>query len=72
LEPQFFRWLTWVMAAPISWSDFAGGIIFLKLRTVTPALEQRLTEDQKRWHKSWAGQVCIVRSPEEAIKAISI
>jgi Holliday junction resolvase len=34
--------------------------------------EQRLTQDQKCWHQLWAGQVCVVRSVDEAIKAISI
>jgi hypothetical protein len=34
--------------------------------------DQRLTEDQKRWHAIWSGQVCVVRSAEEAVKAISI
>ena len=32
--------------------------------------ERRLTEDEKSWHASWRGQVCVVNSVDEALKAV--
>jgi len=32
--------------------------------------EQRLTEDESEWHDSWRGQVCIVRSAEDAVRVM--
>lgn len=36
-----------------------------------PPSQQRLTEDEKKFHDSWKGQVCIVRSVQEAIDTIN-
>jgi hypothetical protein len=83
-QAQIVRALRQVGASVQSLADVGDGCpdLLVGFRGVTMILEvkdgnaspsdQRLTEDQKRWHKAWAGQVCIVRSPEEAIKAISI
>lgn len=30
----------------------------------------KLTKDEQAWHAAWAGQVAIVRTPEEALAAI--
>lgn len=34
------------------------------------APKAKLTEDQETWHNEWRGQVCIVRSVEDALRAI--
>lgn len=33
--------------------------------------ERRLNADQKRWHESWAGQVMVAESVEDAISRIA-
>ena len=35
-----------------------------------PPSARRLTADEQRWHAQWRGQVCIVCSVDEAIKAV--
>jgi hypothetical protein len=83
-QAQIVRALRQVGATVLSLADMGDGcpdllvglrgwnyLLEIKDGNASPS-EQRLTEDQERWHKIWAGQVCIVRSPEEAIKAISI
>lgn len=35
-----------------------------------PPSKRRLTPDQQEWHDAWRGQVCVVESPEEALRAI--
>lgn len=37
-----------------------------------PPSAQQLTEDEKLWHMVWAGQVAVVRSPDEALSAIGV
>lgn len=32
----------------------------------------RLNKKQVEWHSSWAGQVCVVRTPSEALSAIGL
>ena len=31
---------------------------------------RKLTPDEKDWHAKWAGQVCTVKSPQEALKVV--
>ena len=31
---------------------------------------RKLTADEQRWHDEWRGQVCVVTSVDEAIKAV--
>lgn len=33
---------------------------------------RKLTPDQEQWHRSWRGQVAVVNSVEEAMKAIGV
>jgi len=33
---------------------------------------RRLTADQKEWIPAWRGAVCVVLSPEEALRAIGV
>jgi len=35
-----------------------------------PPSKRRLTPDEQDWHDAWRGQVCVVESPEEALRAI--
>jgi len=35
-----------------------------------PPSKRRLTEDEKEWHDSWRGQVCVIESLDEALRAI--
>ena len=34
--------------------------------------DQKLTEDEERWHNLWSGQVAIVRTLEEAVEVLYI
>ena len=35
-----------------------------------PPSRRRLTVDERDWHDQWRGQVCVVNSADEALKAI--
>ena len=35
-----------------------------------PPSKRRLSADQVRWHAEWRGQVCVVKSVEEALKLL--
>jgi hypothetical protein len=35
-----------------------------------PPSEQKLTQDQVTWHGSWAGQVCVANSINDAIEQV--
>lgn len=37
-----------------------------------PKSAQRLTEEQIKWHGAWQGQVCVVDSPEQALRMIGM
>lgn len=37
-----------------------------------PPSARKLTPDQVTWHEAWRGQVCVVKSVEEALEAIGI
>ena len=37
-----------------------------------PKSAQKLTEDQLKWHGAWQGPVCIVDSPEAALRMIGV
>jgi Holliday junction resolvase len=32
----------------------------------------KLTEDQKKWHADWHNHVCVVETPEEAIRVMTL
>jgi len=32
--------------------------------------KQRLTEDEIKWHDNWRGHVCVVKSVDEALRAV--
>lgn len=36
-----------------------------------PPSAQRLNKTQEAWHGSWAGHVCVVRSPDEALAVLA-
>lgn len=38
---------------------------------MAPPSAQKLTEDEKRWHQGWSGEVYLVKSVQEALKVIS-
>lgn len=44
-------------------------LLELKDGSLPPSARQ-LNADQKKWHGSWAGQVCMAGSIEEAVSAI--
>ncbi len=31
---------------------------------------RKLTDDEKRWHENWSGQVCIVENVDEALRLV--
>ena len=37
-----------------------------------PKSAQKLTEDQLKWHGAWQGPVCIVDSPEAALRMLGV
>ena len=37
-----------------------------------PPSERRLTDDERRWHADWPGEVLIVSSVDEALNAIGV
>lgn len=37
-----------------------------------PPSRRKLTPDEKRWHGYWRGQVCVVESVDDALKAVGI
>ena len=37
-----------------------------------PPCKRRLTPDQAVWHSLWAGQVAIVETPEQALRAVGL
>lgn len=37
-----------------------------------PPSKRRLTPDEKKWHQLWAGPVCIVETPGEALAVIGV
>ena len=37
-----------------------------------PPSARKLTPDQVTWHEAWRGQVCVVKSVEEALEAIGL
>lgn len=37
-----------------------------------PASNRKLTPDQKDWHEIWPGQVTVVYTPEDALKAVGV
>lgn len=46
---------------------------FLEVKDPTkPRRDQRLTEDEELFHKTWPGQICVVKSIEEALTAIGL
>ena len=44
-------------------------VMEIKDGTLSPS-KRVLTDDEKDWHESWRGQVCIVNSVDEALTAI--
>ena len=34
--------------------------------------KRRLTPDEKDWHEAWRGQVCVVESVNDALKAVGM
>lgn len=45
---------------------YHGRNILLELKTGS----SRLTKGEQSWHAKWGGQVAVVRSPEEAMRAV--
>jgi hypothetical protein len=45
-----------------------GNNIFLEIKRE----KGKLTDDQREWHAKWGGSVHIVKSPEEALKAVGL
>lgn len=44
---------------------------FLEVKDGTrPPSERRLTRDERVWHEEWRGQVVVVNSVEEALRAV--
>ena len=44
-----------------------GRNILLEVKDGNKSLSrQQLTEDQQKWHRTWCGQVCVVRSIDDA------
>jgi hypothetical protein len=37
-----------------------------------PPSDRKLTPDQVKWHEAWRGQVCVVKSVQEALEAIGV
>lgn len=37
-----------------------------------PQSDRKLTPDQVTWHEAWRGQVCVVKSVQEALEAIGM
>lgn len=37
-----------------------------------PKSAQKLTDDQLKWHGAWQGPVCVVDSPEAALRMIRV
>lgn len=40
------------------------------LEAVNKAKEPRLTDDEQDFHASWAGQVAVVTTPDEAVRVV--
>ena len=50
---------------------FRGVNVLVEIKDGAKAASaQRLTAQQFEWHATWAGQVCIVNSIEDAVKAV--
>jgi hypothetical protein len=45
-----------------------GGNYLLEVK----AIGGKLTDDQREWHGEWGGAVHIVRTPEEALRAVGL
>lgn len=37
-----------------------------------PPSKRRLTDDEKAFHLSWQGQICVIETPEEALGLIGL
>lgn len=46
-----------------------GGCLYL-LEVKT--LDGRLTDDERRWHAAWGGPVAVVRTVDEALRAVGV
>lgn len=52
---------------------YAGKNVLIEIKDgAKPPSARRLTKDQKRWHATWAGQVVVVKSIDEALTALGI
>jgi len=52
-------------------AGFRGRNLLLEVKDGDKApSEQKLTEDQEKWHQEWKGQVAVVRSIKEAADAV--
>jgi hypothetical protein len=50
---------------------YHGRNVLLEVKDGDKAPSKReLTADEKDWHAKWAGQVCVVETPEEAQLAV--
>ena len=57
--------------APDLLVGYAGHNIALELKDGSkPPSARKLTEDEQEWHDAWRGQVCTVKSVDEALDAI--
>lgn len=59
--------------APDLLVGFRGQNVLMEIKdgTAKPS-RRRLTKDEQRWHQTWAGQIVVVESEEEALKAIGL
>jgi hypothetical protein len=57
--------------APDLLVGFRGQVYLLEVKDGAKApSKQRLTADEARWHQEWRGHVAVVRSVDEALRAI--
>lgn len=50
---------------------YRGGYFLLEIKDGSkPSSSQKLTPAEKKWIRGWHGPIQVVRSPEEALKAV--
>lgn len=82
-QPEIVRALRQAGISVLSLADIGDGcpdllaarggktILFEVKDPLQPPSKQRLTDDEKRFHRTWTGEIAVITSAEEALKLLN-